>query len=66
LSIDDIHTLVDVVIVNPTGVDLISRVVLSHGVIMFLAAQMKERLYYNRYPVDVFFPLAIEIFEYLH
>ncbi len=66
MSIDDIHILVDVVIVDPIRVDLISHVVLSDGVVMFLAVEMKERFYCDYYLADVFFPLAMEIFECLH
>ncbi len=31
-----------------------------------MVAHVKEGLYYNRYPTDVFFLLAIEVFGYLH
>ncbi len=33
---------------------------------MMMATQTKERLYRNQYLVDLFFPLAIEIFGCLH
>ncbi len=34
----------------------------SHGVVATLAARVNERLYYNHYPTNVFFLLAIEVF----
>ncbi len=43
LSIDGISDLVDVVIVDPTQLDLVSRVILFHKVVV----QTKEGFYHN-------------------
>jgi hypothetical protein len=66
LSIDGVYTLVDVVIINPTRIDLVLRVVFFHGVVAIVAALAKDDLYCNRFLVDMFFPLAIKVFECLH
>jgi len=45
---------------------LVSQAAHPSGVVVTLAAEMKEGFYCNHYPTDVFFPLAIEVFECLH
>jgi membrane-associated PAP2 superfamily phosphatase len=40
--------------------------VFSHGVVVTMAAQVKEGLYRNYYLVDMFFPLVIKVFRSLH
>jgi hypothetical protein len=47
LLVDGVHTLTNVVIANPTQVDLVSQVALFHGVAMIVAAQVKDGLYCN-------------------
>jgi hypothetical protein len=66
LLIDDIPTLVDVFIANPTRAYLVSRAIISHGVDASLVAQVKEKFHCNHYLVDVFLPLAMEVFGRLH
>ncbi len=44
LSTNDIHTLVDIVIVDPTQVDLVSHATSSCGVAVIVTIQGKERL----------------------
>jgi len=39
---------------------------LSHGVAAKVTVHVKEGLYYNRYPMDVFFFFGIEVFGCLH
>jgi hypothetical protein len=39
LLVDSVHALTNVVIVDPTQVDLVSRVAISHGVVTIVAAQ---------------------------
>jgi hypothetical protein len=63
---DGICTLVNVIIVDPIRTNLVSWVVLSHGVVATVVAQMKEGLYHNRYLVNMFLPLAIEVFGCFH
>jgi hypothetical protein len=45
LLIESIHTLVDVIIVDPIQIDLVSRVTFSREEIITLMAQVKEELY---------------------
>jgi hypothetical protein len=45
LSFDGVCTLVDVVIVNPIQIDLVSQTVLSGGVLMTIVTQMRNGLY---------------------
>jgi uncharacterized protein (DUF2062 family) len=47
LSLDGVHTLVDVVIVNPIRIDLVSWATFSHGVAMMVVTQTKDGLYYD-------------------
>jgi len=62
LLIDSICTLVDVIIVNFTWANLVSWTTFSREVVASLVAQVKKRFYCNHYSIDVFFPLAIEVF----
>jgi hypothetical protein len=59
---DGIHTLVDIVITNPTRANLFPRSCTTQGFVVWGATQAKERSYYNRHPIDQILPLAIEIF----
>jgi hypothetical protein len=54
------------VIANPTWVDLVSWVVLSCGVAMIIMVHVKDGLYRNRFPMDMFILLMIEVFKSLH
>jgi hypothetical protein len=47
LSIDGVHTLVDVVIINPIRVNLVLQATFSRGVVMKIIAQVKDGLYCN-------------------
>jgi hypothetical protein len=61
LLVDNICTLANVIIVDPTQADLVSWPTFSHGVVMSLVIiQVKERVYRDRYLMAMFFPLAIE------
>jgi membrane-associated PAP2 superfamily phosphatase len=66
MLVDGIRTLVDVIIVNPIRVDLISPMVFSHGVVMTMATQVKEGFYCDCYLMDMFFALVIKVFRSLH
>ncbi len=37
-----------------------------YGVATIVAGQRKDGLYHNQFLVDMFFPLAIEFFRFLH
>jgi len=66
LSIDGVHTLVDVVIINPIEVDLVLQVFFSRGVVMTITTQVKDGLYCNRFLTYMLFPLIIKVFRCLH
>jgi hypothetical protein len=65
LSIDGVGTLANVVIANPTQVDLVSRAVISCEVIVTVATQVKDDFYCDRCMTNMFFPLVVEVFECL-
>ncbi len=56
--------MVDVVIVDPTQVDLVLRVAIYEGIAMTIMA--KDRIYYNQHRHDMFSPLVVEVFGCLH
>jgi len=39
---------------------------LFHGVVTTMATQVKERFHHDHYPMNMFFPLAIEVFWCFH
>jgi hypothetical protein len=63
---NDIHTLANIVIVDPTQTYLLPQSCTTQGFIALNVVQAKERSYYNWHPIDQFLPLAIEVFDYLH
>jgi hypothetical protein len=66
LSTNGIHTLVNMVIDDPTRGDLVSEVVPSRKVIMMMTTQAKKGLYHDWHSTSMFLPLVIEIFKYIH
>jgi hypothetical protein len=66
LTKNDIHTLVDVVIANPTPLDLLPRSCATQGFDVFDVVQAKKQNYCDRHPADQFLPLAVEVFGCLH
>ncbi len=66
LTKNDIHTLVDVVILNPTKANLLPRSCTIQGFIVSSAIQVKERNYHNQHPTNQFLPLSNKVFGYLH
>jgi hypothetical protein len=66
LTKDDICTLTNIVIVDPTWVDLLFRSCTTQRFVALDAPQAKEKSYYNWHPTDQFFPLTIEVFGCLH
>jgi hypothetical protein len=64
LTRDDICTLVDIVIPNPTWANLFPWSCAIPGFATFDAIQTKEKSYRNRHPIHQFLPLAIEVFGY--
>jgi hypothetical protein len=66
LLIDGICTLANVVIINPTQVDLVSQTTSFHRVVTKMVTQAKEGFYHNQNPINTFFPLAIKVFGCIH
>jgi hypothetical protein len=64
LTKEGIHTLIDVVIVDPTQTNLFSLSYTTQRVVACDATQAKERNYRNQHRIDQFFFLIIEIFGY--
>jgi hypothetical protein len=54
--VDDIHTLVDMVITNLTLTYLVFCVVSSHRVATMVVVQAKDGLYHDQHPMNPFFP----------
>jgi hypothetical protein len=63
---NDIHTLIDVVIVDPMWVNLFPWSCATQRFVTFDAAQVKEKSYYNWHLTNQFLPLTIGIFGCLH
>jgi len=61
LTKNGIHTLVNVVIVDPTWVNLLPQFCAIQGFVAFDVTQVKEKSYRNRHPINQFFPLAIDV-----
>jgi hypothetical protein len=66
LSIDGVHTLTNIVITNPIRVDLVSQVVLFHGIVTTVMVYAKDGLYHDQFPIDMFFPLVVKVFGCVH
>jgi hypothetical protein len=66
LLVDGIHTLVDVIIIDPVQAYLVLCVVSFCEVVATMAIQAKERLYHNWHITNAFFPLTMEVFDCLH
>jgi hypothetical protein len=66
LNKDGIHTLADVVIVDPMRVDLFSQSCATQRFATFNVGQAKEMSYRNQHPTNQFLPLVVEIFDCLH
>jgi len=58
--------MVNIVIADPTQVDLVSWIVLSCGVAAIVTVQAKEGFYHDQFLVDMFFLLDVEVFGCLH
>jgi len=57
--------LAEVVIVNLTQIDLVSQATLLHGVVAIVITQVKDDFYHDCFPINMFIPLSIKVFEYL-
>ncbi len=61
-----IRTLVKVVIVDPTQVDLHPQSCTTQGFVASNVAQAKKRSYHDQHPANQFLPLVVEVFRCLH
>jgi len=61
-----IRTLAEVVIVDPTLVNLLPQSFTNQGFVALDATQPKKKSYCNRHPTNQFLPLVIEVFDCLH
>jgi len=66
LTEDEICTLINFVIIDPTQTDLLSQSCAIWGFVAFDVIQAQKRGYCDQHPIDQFLPLTIEIFECLH
>jgi hypothetical protein len=66
LTKDDIHTLVDIIIVSLMWAYLLPWFCATQELDAFNVASAKERSYHDWHPINQFFPLAIEVLGYLH
>jgi len=63
---DGICTLANIVITNPTRIDLLPQSCATQGFVASDATQANERSYCNWHPTNQFLPLALEICGCLH
>jgi hypothetical protein len=63
---DDICIVVDIVITDPTWVDLLPQFCTTQGFVTFDAARTKKRSYYKQHLVDQFLFIVMEVFGCLH
>jgi hypothetical protein len=63
LLVDGVRMLANNVIANPTRVDLVSQVFFFCVVVATITTQEKNDLYHDRFMVDMFSPLVIELFN---
>jgi hypothetical protein len=63
---DDIHTLIDIIIIDPTCANFLPQSCTTQGFATSNVTQTKERNYHNQHLTDQFLLLAIQIFECLH
>jgi hypothetical protein len=66
LLIDGVCMLANIIIFDLTWVDLVLCVALFRGVVMIIATKAKDNFYHNWFPADMFLPLAIKVFKFLH
>jgi hypothetical protein len=63
---NNICTLIDIVIVDPTRADLFPWSCATQGFVAFDAIQAKDYSYHNQHSIDQFLPLIVEVFGCLH
>ncbi len=66
LSVDGVRMLADIIIINPTSVNLVLRASLSCKVIAIVTTQAKNIFCRDQFLMDMFLPLVVEDFGCLH
>ncbi len=66
LSVDGVRMLADIIIINPTSVNLVLWASLSCKVIAIVTTQAKIILCHDQFLMDMFLPLVVEDFGCLH
>ncbi len=66
LTKNDIRTLINILIANPTQADLFPRFYAIKGFATFDVAQVKKQSYHDQHLVDQFLPLVVKVFGCLH
>jgi hypothetical protein len=66
LTKDGICILINIVIVDPTQMDLLPQSCATQRFVTFDVTQAKERNYRNQHPIDQFFLSIIKVFGCLH
>jgi hypothetical protein len=66
LTKNGICTLADIIIADPTRMDLLPQSCTTQRFVASDVTQVKEMSYRSPHPIDQFFPLAIEVFGCLH
>jgi hypothetical protein len=47
--VDDVHTLVDIVIIDSSRIDLVSHAILFYEIIITIVVHVKDDFYYDQY-----------------
>jgi hypothetical protein len=63
---DEICTLVDIIIIDPTHTDPLPWSYTTQGFVAFDAVQVLKKSYHNRHSINQFLPFTIEVFGCLH
>jgi hypothetical protein len=58
--------MVDVVIGDPTQVNLVLKVSILKGIATIIMAYATDEIYYDQHLHDMFSPLFVEVFGFLH
>ncbi len=66
LIVNSVYMFGEVVIVNPTQVDLVSWTIFSRWVAIIVVIHAKDNIYCNQFSAKMFFLVAIEGFGCLH
>ncbi len=66
LLVNSVCTLINVVIVNSIRVDLVSHAIFSRGIVVTILTQVKDGLYHDQFPTNMFLLFIVKVFGCLH